>query len=48
MLFSNPSLLSSQFEDVKAYYTSATDNAEKKHVLSSIGETPDLKLKMDR
>ncbi|GMI15997.1 hypothetical protein TrVE_jg1398 [Triparma verrucosa] len=36
-----------EFEDVKGYYTSATDNAEKKHVLSSIGETPDLKLKMD-
>ncbi|GMH85541.1 hypothetical protein TL16_g10260, partial [Triparma laevis f. inornata] len=36
-----------EFENVKGYYVSATDNAEKKHVLNSLGETSSLKLKRD-
>jgi puromycin-sensitive aminopeptidase len=34
------------FADVKGYYDTATDNAEKKHVLNSIGSTTSLKNKL--
>jgi aminopeptidase N len=33
------------YEDVKAYFGQATDNAERKHVLGSLGHTSDPKLK---
>jgi puromycin-sensitive aminopeptidase len=35
-----------EYDDVKSYFYSATDNAERKHVLSSLGNTPDAKLKL--
>lgn len=34
-----------EFEQVKSYYVTATDNAEKKHVLNSLGAVGDVKLK---
>eukprot|EP00581_Thalassiosira_minuscula_P004938 CAMPEP_0183743044 /NCGR_PEP_ID=MMETSP0737-20130205/65013_1 /TAXON_ID=385413 /ORGANISM="Thalassiosira miniscula, Strain CCMP1093" /LENGTH=925 /DNA_ID=CAMNT_0025978647 /DNA_START=599 /DNA_END=3376 /DNA_ORIENTATION=+ len=34
-----------EYEDVKAYFGQATDNAERKHVLASLGHTPNPKLK---
>ncbi|KAK1738886.1 aminopeptidase [Skeletonema marinoi] len=34
-----------EFEDVKAYFDQASDNAERKHVLGSLGHTPVPKLK---
>lgn len=34
-----------EYEAVKSYFYSATDNAERKHVLNSLGATPDPKLK---
>ena len=34
-----------EYEEVKAYFGQATDNAERKHVLASLGHTPDPKLK---
>jgi aminopeptidase N len=36
-----------EYRQVKGYFETATDNAEKKHVLNSIGSTPDAKLKME-
>lgn len=35
-----------EYDDVKSYYASATDNAERKHVLASLGHSPDPKLKL--
>lgn len=35
----------SEYESVLAYFSEATDNAERKHVLASIGHAPDKKLK---
>ena len=35
-----------EYEDVKSYFYTADNNAEKKHVLSSIGSIPDPKLKL--
>mmetsp|Transcript_28554 Transcript_28554/g.62170 ORF Transcript_28554/g.62170 Transcript_28554/m.62170 type:complete len:893 (-) Transcript_28554:81-2759(-) len=37
---------SSEYESVKAYFNEATDNAERKHVLASLGHAPDGKLKI--
>mmetsp|Transcript_29685 Transcript_29685/g.53877 ORF Transcript_29685/g.53877 Transcript_29685/m.53877 type:complete len:887 (-) Transcript_29685:86-2746(-) len=34
-----------EYQEVKAYFTATTDNAERKHVLGSLGHTSDLKLK---
>jgi hypothetical protein len=34
-----------EYEQVKAYFDQATDNAERKHVLGSLGAAPDPKLK---
>lgn len=34
-----------EYEEVKAYFGQATDNAERKHVLGSLGHTADPKLK---
>jgi aminopeptidase N len=34
-----------EFEEVKDYFDQASDNAERKHVLSSLGHAPDAKLK---
>jgi aminopeptidase N len=34
------------YDDVKSYFYSASDNAERKHVLSSLGNTPDPGLKL--
>ena len=34
-----------EFEQIKSYYVTATDNAEKKHVLNSLGAVDDVKLK---
>ncbi len=34
-----------EYEQVKAYYDQASDNAERKHVLGALGYTPDPKLK---
>lgn len=34
-----------EYHEVKAYFGQATDNAERKHVLGSLGHTSDLKLK---
>ena len=35
-----------EYNDVKAYYESADNNAERKHVLNTLGATPDTKLKL--
>jgi puromycin-sensitive aminopeptidase len=35
-----------EYEQVLAYFDMATDNAERKHVLESLGSTSDLKLKL--
>jgi puromycin-sensitive aminopeptidase len=35
-----------EYEEVKSYFYTATDNAERKHVLGSLGSTPDAKLKL--
>ena len=35
----------SEYESVLAYFSEATDNAERKHVLNSLGHAPDKKLK---
>ena len=35
-----------EFNDVKSYFYTASDNAERKHVLNSIGHTKDKKLKL--
>jgi puromycin-sensitive aminopeptidase len=35
-----------EYEEVKSYFYSATDNAERKHVLNSLGSIPDPKLKL--
>ena len=35
----------SEYESVLAYFSEATDNAERKHVLASLGHAPDKKLK---
>lgn len=35
-----------EYEDVLAYFSTASDNAEKKHVLNSLGAIPDTKLKL--
>ena len=34
-----------EYEQVLSYFTTATDNAERKHVLSALGAAPDIKLK---
>ena len=36
-----------EYQEVKAYFGQATDSAERKHVLGSLGHAPDLKLKND-
>jgi len=35
-----------EYNQVKAYFSKADDNAERKHVLSTLGATPDTKLKL--
>lgn len=35
-----------EYNQVKSYFETATDNAERKHVLSSLGYVPDTKLKL--
>jgi puromycin-sensitive aminopeptidase len=35
-----------EYDEVKSYFYAASDNAERKHVLSSLGNTPDPKLKL--
>ena len=35
-----------EYEAIKAYYSTATDNAERKHVLNSLGSTQDPSLKL--
>uniref|UniRef100_A0A7R9ZKT4 ERAP1-like C-terminal domain-containing protein n=1 Tax=Craspedostauros australis TaxID=1486917 RepID=A0A7R9ZKT4_9STRA len=35
-----------EYNEIKAYYATAKDNAERKHVLNSLGATPDDKLKL--
>ena len=35
-----------EYNDVKAYYETADNNAERKHVLNTLGATPDPKLKL--
>ena len=35
-----------EYEQILDYFTSATDNAERKHVLSSLGHTPNAALKL--
>lgn len=35
----------SEYESILAYFSEATDNAERKHVLASLGHAPDKKLK---
>lgn len=34
-----------EYEEIKSYFYSASDGAERKHVLSSLGSSPDAKLK---
>merc|ERR1711957_130093 len=36
-----------EYKDVKAYFDQASDNAERKHVLGSLGHGTDPKLKLD-
>ena len=36
-----------EYDAVKAYYSQASDNAERKHVLASLGYTPDPRLKWE-
>jgi len=36
-----------EYDEVKGYFATASDNAEKKHVLNALGATKDEKLKMD-
>ena len=35
-----------EYEKIKAYFYKAKDNAERKHVLNTLGSTPDAKLKL--
>jgi aminopeptidase N len=35
-----------EYEQIKGYYYTAKDNAERKHVLNTLGSTPDPKLKL--